>query len=64
MQRLVKPWKLRYQTSTRPSSIGTLRSTGACAKCSSIARAPASSSRKRSAPIAIAIGRPIADHSE
>ena len=62
--RLVKRWKLRYQTSIRPSSSGRFFAAGAWAKCSSIACAPASSARKLSAPMAIAIGNPIADHSE
>ena len=39
-------------------------SSGAVRKCSSIAWAPASSSSKRSKPIASTIGRPIADQSE
>ena len=62
--RLVKPWKLRYQTSSSASCTGRLRSSGAVRKCSSMACAPASSSRKRCGPTAMATGRPMADHME
>jgi hypothetical protein len=64
MLRLVKPWKLRYQTSSRPRRTGRFCASGAVRKCWSMACAPASSSRKPWAPMAMAIGRPMADHSE
>jgi hypothetical protein len=49
-------WKLTFQISVSASMIGRLTAPGAERKCSSIALAPASSSPKRSKPIAIAIG--------
>ena len=64
MQRLPKPQKLRFHTSSSPSRIGRFCASGAEKKCASIACAPCSIWRNCSAPMAIAIGRPMADHSE
>ncbi len=58
------PRKLVYQTLSRPISIGTLRSVAVVRKCSSIACIPASSSAKRSGPIATTREVPIAESSE
>ena len=49
---------------SRPSSTGRLRSIGVIRKCSSIARKPASISRKSSGPIAIISDSPIAESIE
>ena len=56
--------KLRYQTSSSASRTGRFRPSGALRKCSSMACAPSSMSRKRAEPIAMAMGSPMADHIE
>ncbi|CPU65647.1 Uncharacterised protein [Mycobacteroides abscessus] len=56
--------KFTYQTLSSPMRTGTLRSNGVRRTCSSIAWKPASSSAKRSGPIAIASDVPIAESTE
>ena len=65
MLRLVKPWKLRYQTSSRPSRTGRLCASGARAEVlvhrMRAGQQLAEAARRR---WRCAIGRPMADHSE
>ncbi|MOA62907.1 hypothetical protein D3C78_1884640 [compost metagenome] len=58
------PQKSPYHTPSRASSTGMLLANGALRKCWSMLEAPDSSSLKLEMPIDMAIGRPMADHSE
>ncbi|MNP36297.1 hypothetical protein D3C76_1296760 [compost metagenome] len=58
------PQKSPYQTPSRASSTGMLPAKGAVRKCWSMLWAPDSSSLKLEMPMDMAIGRPMADHSE
>ncbi len=58
------PRKLTYQTLSSPISAGTLRASSVVRKCSSMVCMPASSSAKRSGPIATTSDVPIAESSE
>ncbi|MCY1306979.1 hypothetical protein D9M70_568720 [compost metagenome] len=58
------PQKSPYQTPSRPRITGMLRSNGVVWKCWSMLKAPDSSSLKLEMPMDMAIGRPMADHSE
>ena len=58
------PKKFAYQTPSTASTTGMFFSSRAARKCSSMACAPASSSRKRSGPMATMSESPMADHIE
>jgi hypothetical protein len=58
------PSRSTFQIPISPTSTGRLRSSGAARKCSSMARNPASSSRKPSGPRAIMVESPMAESME